>query len=305
MKMCTQGNKMHLLIRIALGLIFIYSVYVCGLFLLQRKILFPSNHVKTIPGINHNIPGMEKIWLDTSVGKVEAWFLPPALKPYNDTKFAGLNLPKSAQTTNLKPYNDTKPAPAVIFAHGNAELIDFWPEELKQFTSLGMGLLLVEYPGYGRSQGRPSQKSVTEVFVAAYDTLIAREEIDASRIVLMGRSIGGGAVCALAARRPSAALILMSTLTSVKSFAPRFFVPGFIVRDPFDNLSVVTDYSRPVLVFHGKNDNLIPYDHGVALCRAAKQGKMITYNSGHNDCPPNWDTFWQDVELFLHNAGII
>jgi len=50
---------------------------------------------------------------------------------------------------------------------------------------------------------------------------------------------------------------------------------------------------------HGTHDEVIPYRHGVSLYKAAKQGKMVTYNSGHNDCPPNWGVFWRDVELFL------
>jgi hypothetical protein len=141
--------------------------------------------------------------------------------------------------------------------------------------------------------------------VAAYDALVARKDVDPSRIVLFGRSLGGGAVCALAAKRPSAALILLSTFTSVQSLASHFLVPGFLVLDPFDNLALVGSYSGPVLVVHGSNDNLIPYDHGTALYRAAQRGKMLTYDCRHNDCPPSWDAFWQDVESFLLGAGII
>jgi fermentation-respiration switch protein FrsA (DUF1100 family) len=228
-----------------------------------------------------DISGLEKIWLDTSYGKIEAWFLPPA------------------------PGHGSKSAPAVIFAHGNAELIDFWPEELMEFTRLGIGVLLVEYPGYGRSEGKPSQRNITEAFVAAYDTLIARKDVDPSRIILFGRSLGGGAVCALAAERPSAALILQSTFTSVASCASDFFVPRFLVLDRFDNLAVVGSYSGPVLLIHGRNDKLIPYEHGLALYRASQRGKMLTYECRHNDCPPSWEAFWQDVELFLLDAGII
>jgi fermentation-respiration switch protein FrsA (DUF1100 family) len=193
----------------------------------------------------------------------------------------------------------------VIFAHGNAELIDFWPETLKKFTLLGVGMLLVEYPGYGRSQGTPSQGSITEALVGAYDTLAERKDVDSSRIVLFGRSLGGGAICALAAQRPAAALILLSTFVSIQSFARNFFVPGFLVRDPFDNLAVVSSYSGPVLIMHGRNDDIIPYNHGKALYGAALNGQMITYECQHNDCPPSWEVFWQDVQSFLLDAGIL
>lgn len=272
---------MHNLVKIASGILVLYLAYCFLLFLFQRYILFPRYQIGTPSETAKNIPGLEKIWLYTSYGKVEAWFLPH------------------------EPGLDTEPAPAVIFAHGNAELIDFWPQELNNFTSLGMGLLLVEYPGYGRSDGTPSQRSITEAFVAAYDALVTRKEVDPSRIVLFGRSIGSGAVCALAAKRPTAALILLSAFTSVKSFALNFLVPSFLVQDPFDNLAVVNAYSGPVLVIHGRNDNLIPYKHGATLYRTAQHGQMVTYDCRHNDCPPNWNTFWRDVATFLHDAGII
>jgi fermentation-respiration switch protein FrsA (DUF1100 family) len=82
-------------------------------------------------------------------------------------------------------------------------------------------------------------------------------------------------------------------------------VPSFLVRDPFDNLAVVKNYPGPVLIIHGKHDTLIPHSHGKLLREAAKHGKMITYNAGHNDCPPDWNVFWKDVETFLRENGII
>jgi pimeloyl-ACP methyl ester carboxylesterase len=213
--------------------------------------------------------------LDTGFGKVESWYLAPGTAA------------------------DRTPAPVVIFAHGNGELIDFWPDELKNFTKFGWGLLLVEYPGYGRSAGRPSQESITQIFIAAYDTLASRKDIDPDRIILFGRSLGGGAVCALASKRPTKALILMSTFTSVRSFAIRYLVPKFLVRDPFDNLEVVSNYKGPILILHGKHDGIIPYKHGMKLHNAAPHSKFITYDAGHNDCPPDWRIFWKDIESFL------
>ena len=272
---------MHTIIKY-IGTVFIFYVaYCCFLFLIQRQILYPRNLIPALPPTNQKIPGLEKIWLDTSFGKVESWLLHPVME------------------------NPSAKVPAVIFAHGNGELIDFWPDELKSFTRLGLALLLVEYPGYGRSAGKPSQESITETFIAAYDALTARKDIDGSRIVLFGRSLGGGAVCALAAQRPSRALILMSTFTSVRSFAVRYMVPGFFARDPFDNLALVRSYPGPILFLHGKQDGVIPFRHSVALHKAAKKSQLIAYDAGHNDCPPSWDDFWQHTESFLREIEII
>ena len=274
-----RGIRLNALVKIFAWAGLCYLAY-CGLlFLMQRQMMFPRSLIE-VPSKGPDISGLERIWIQASFGKVETWYLPPAEKQVSG------------------------PAPAVMFAHGNGELIDFWPEELKMFNRLGVGVLLVEYPGYGRSQGSPSQASIEETFVGAYDMLVARKDVDPSRIILFGRSLGGGAACVLAARRPSAALILMSTFTSARSFAAKYLAPGFLMRDPFDNLGVVRSYPGPVLVMHGTFDEVVPYQHGVFLCQAAKRGKMITYTSGHNDCPPHWDVFWRDVEFFLHESGI-
>ena len=272
---------MHTIIKYIGGAVIIYIAYCGFLFLIQRQIMYPRNLIPAPPPSAQKIPGLEQIWLDTSFGKVESWLLRPAIE------------------------NPSAPVPAVIFAHGNGELIDFWPDELKPFTRFGLALLLVEYPGYGRSAGKPSQESITETFMAAYDALTARKDIDRSRILLFGRSLGGGAVCALAARRPSRALILMSTFTSVRSFAVRYLVPGFLARDPFDNLAVVRAYAGPILFLHGKYDGVIPFRHSLALHKAAKNSQFIAYDAGHNDCPPDWNVFWQQLESFLREIEII
>jgi pimeloyl-ACP methyl ester carboxylesterase len=262
------------------GLIF-YCGYCIFLFLVQRSILFPRNQIPFPRQPEIGISGLVKIWLNTEYGKIETWYLPPA---------SGLQ---------------SKRAPAVIFGHGNGEIIDYWPETLQHFNRMGIGLMLVEYPGYGRSGGRPSQKSITGTFVAAYDTLISREDVDPAKIILFGRSVGGGAICALAGLKPSAALILMSTFTSVQAMAAKFLTPKFLVRDPFDNLEIIKSYPGPVLVIHGRNDRIVPFSHGTRLHQAAKNSQLITYESGHNDCPPDLNQFWQDVELFLMDNKII
>ena len=272
---------MHPLMKYISWLFLLYVAY-CGLlYFFQRQILFPRRLVPQPSKSDQHIAGLQKFWLNTGFGKVEAWFLPPT----SDFSAA--------------------PVPAVIFGHGNGELIDFWPATLEGFTRLGIALLLVEYPGYGSSAGTPSQYSIGQTFVAAYDDLVSRKDIDSSRIIFFGRSLGGGAVCALAQRRPPAALILMSTFTSVRSFAKQFLLPAFLVRDPFDNLSVIKNYSGPVLILHGRRDEVIPFTHGQRLHKSVQNGKMIAYEAGHNDCPPDWKVFWRDVEGFLHDIGLI
>jgi pimeloyl-ACP methyl ester carboxylesterase len=273
-----DATKVNRLFKLIGGAFLIYAAYCALLFVMQRQVIFPCYMIPTPAVPDLKAMGIEPLWLETSFGKVEAWYLPPVS--------AG------------------KPSAAVIFAHGNGELIDYWPNELRRLPSMGVGLLLVEYPGYGRSAGTPSQDSISETFTLAYDLLTARPEIDPSRIILLGRSLGGGAICDLALKRPSAALILMSAFKSVSAFAVRYLAPSFLIRDPFDNLSAVRQYKGPVLVIHGNFDEVVPFSHGQALHAAAQNGKMIVYQAGHNDCPPDWAVFWRDVEEFLKANGI-
>jgi pimeloyl-ACP methyl ester carboxylesterase len=262
---------------LALGL---YLVWCLILFVFQRQMMFPRNLVET-PASIPNLPGLERLWLKTSYGKVEAWYLPP----------------DSGQNSD--------PAPLVIFSHGNAELIDYWPEAFSRFAEWGVGLLLVEFPGYGRSEGSPSEKSISEAFIKGYDQMVSRPDIDPSRIILFGRSIGGGAICRLAANRPSHSMILMSTFVSARSFASQYLAPGFLMLDPFDNIKVVQNYPGNLLVIHGKHDEVIPYSHALRLHRTAGKGKLVTYSSGHNDCPPDWNLFWDDLKTFFTETGVL
>ena len=267
------------MIKVLVWVAAVYLLYCGALFLLQRQMIFPRYLMGAPASQPTEIRGVETFWVETAQGRVEAWYLPPD--------------------------RATAPAPAIIFAHGNAERIDLCTGELMPFTALGIGVLLVEYPGYGQSSGTPSQKSITAAFLAAYDMLAARHDVDPSKNVFYGRSLGGGAVCALAAERPAAALILASTFTGIRSMASRYLVPGFMVRDPFDNLTVVRNFSGPVLIVHGRYDDIIPFHHGTTLQKAAHRATLLAYDCGHNDCPPDAERFWRDIASFLRAAGII
>ena len=242
----------------------------------QRRILFPRHHLEPHPQVADQIDGLEKVFIDSDQGPVEGWLIPGH---------------GTAAT----------PGPAVIFAHGNGELIDYWPGEMAHYRERGITVLLAEYRGYGRSAGSPTQERITSDFVAFYDLLVSRPEVDADRIVFHGRSLGGGAVCALVTERRPAALILESTFTSVRAMARRMFVPGFLVLDPYDNEAVVRAYDGPLLVLHGTGDQLIPYSHGESLAEAAAgTSQLVPLGCGHNDCSrpsmiPYIDRFLDDA----------
>lgn len=255
-----------------------YAGYAMLVFLMQRQVIYPG---RSIPVSGQPPAGIVPIAVVTATGRGEAWFMPPLKRSQGERR------------------------PLVIFFHGNGEVIDFLPEQAEGFRALGMGVLLVEYPGFGRSTGKPTERSITETAVAAYDVMLQREEVDPVRIVIFGRSLGGGAACVLAARRPTAALILQSTFTSTRPFARGFLAPGFIVRDQFDNGKVVAAYRQPLLLFHGSRDTIIPPEHSRQLLRLAPHARLVEFPCNHNDFPPDWREFYRVIAVFLKDAGVV
>lgn len=248
---------------------------------LSRAMLFPRFACVPARNPGAGVVGLERLWIDNELGRVEAWLLPG------------------------DGVSEARPGPAAIFAHGNAELIEYWPEMLEPYRRMGVSLLLPEYRGYGRSAGRPTEEGIVADFVRFHDMLVARPEVDESRLVYHGRSLGGGAVAQLAARRPPAALVLQSTFTSVADVARRWLVPRALLVDRFETLPVVASLDAPLLVVHGSRDSLIPPDHGRRLVESAPNGRLVLYDADHNDCPPRWEPFWDEIRAFLGEAGLI
>lgn len=259
---------------VVIGGILLATAYVGGIALLERSLLFPRPPAPTTP---LRPSDAQQVWLPTSSGPVECWYLPP--------------VPSSPQ-----------PAPLIISFHGNGELVDWLPTEFAEPRRWGMGVLLVEFPGYGRSSGEPSQPSITAAAIAAYDWASRQSTtIDSKRIVAYGRSLGGAAAAILASERPIATMVLESTFTSVRSFAHAFLVPEFVVRDPFDTLALLTRYRRPTLILHGSRDTIVPPHHAQQLAKAAPRSEVHYLPCGHNDCPRPWPL----VRSFLTNAQVL
>ena len=193
------------------------------------------------------------------------------------------------------------PAPLMMFTHGNGELADYWVDAFEVPRQVGVGVLLVEYPGYGRAPGSPSEKSIMDATRALYDWAASDPRVDAKRIVAYGRSLGGGAAAQLAVDRPVAALILESAFTSVADFAARFMAPAFLVRDRFDSRKALASYRGPLLVIHGNQDTIVPFAHGRELAAIVPGTHFRELPCGHNDCPQDWKTILE----FLRAANVV
>lgn len=202
------------------------------------------------------------------------------------------------------------PRPCVIFFHGNAEIIDHQTELVRAYRELGCSTLLPEYPGYGRSQGFPGQQSILDDAEHFYRQLLEQPGVDRNRVFFHGRSVGGAVAAQLAARHEPAALIVQSTFTCVPDIAKQFMVPAFLVRHPFHTDRVFPKLICPILIFHGRQDRIVPVSHGRTLRDLAEKSRdvrYVEYNCDHNDFPGVQDVGddWRNIEDFLADHRIL
>lgn len=255
---------------------------------LQRCALFPNYFLRASKNPRLR-PGTKRIWIKTDQGKIEAWIIPPrASSP------AG---PPTIET-------EEELRPAVIYAHGNGELIDRQGSVVRGYNQLGVTVMLCEYRGYGRSAGTPSQRKIVSDHVKCYERLARTPGVDPKRIFFHGYSLGTGVVCALSLEKKAAAMILQSPFTSVAALMARYLIPRLFVLDPFDNVEALHAYDGPVLIMHGTKDRLIPVEHGRKLHEIARNSVLLENPYGHSNIPRDRQ-YWSAVRAFLRESGVI
>lgn len=174
----------------------------------------------------------------------------------------------------------------LLFCHGNAGNISHRLESLVIFHQLGLNIFIFDYRGYGQSQGRTTEKGTYRDAQAAWDYLTVQRGFPANKIIIFGRSLGGPIAASLAAREQPAALILESTFTSLPDLGARLY-PLFPVRllsrFQYRTAAYVRRVTSPLLVVHSPSDDLVPYDLGVKVYRAASAPKeFLEIRGDHN-----------------------
>jgi uncharacterized protein len=191
----------------------------------------------------------------------------------------------------------------ILVCHGNAGNIGHRLELAEALLGTGVSVLLFDYRGYGRSQGRPSEAGTFLDAQAAYRWL--REKGFApDHILAFGESLGGGVAAELAVRERVGGLILQSTFTSIPNLGAELFpwLPVRLVgRIHYNTVSKLPRLSVPVLVMHSRNDELVSFRHAEQNFRAAKEPKLLwEIEGGHNDpLEVNRDKFVAGIEEFL------
>lgn len=175
----------------------------------------------------------------------------------------------------------------VLLFHGNGGNIGDRVAHADLLSRAGLDVLLLDYRGYGRSTGRPSEAGIERDARAALAWLRSRPDVDPARVSYLGESLGGAVALRLALEAPPRALILHSTFTSVRDMARLHYraVPSRLVPDAYPSSRLVPEVRAPVLVIHGERDDIVPVSHARALFEAAPAPKRLVVlpDAGHND----------------------
>lgn len=185
------------------------------------------------------------------------------------------------------PAGATASAGHVLLLHGNAGTVADRVRHAELLVRAGFDVLLVDYRGYGRSTGRPSESGTHRDARAALAVLRARPEVDAGRILYLGESLGGAVALRLALESPPRGLILHTAFTSIRDLGRLHYpvIPPALVPDAYPSLRLIAGLRAPLLVLHGDRDDIVPLLHGEALFEAAPDPKrMVVFaGAGHND----------------------
>lgn len=252
--------KLNIFLKIGLSIIFVLAGFIVIIRMIESKsIFFPTKYPDgqwETSGLNFNI---ENCWLKSADGlKLHGWFIPVA--------------------------GSTK---VLLWFHGNAGNLSHRLDNIIMLQEVGVQQFILDYRGYGRSEGTPEEQGMYLDAEAACNFLINKKGFAPENIIIFGRSLGGGVAAELALRKPCGGLILESTFTSVGEIARKVvpFLPTTkILKNKFDTLAKIRQIRIPVLVIHGLQDELIPYENGEKIFTTANKPKYFyPVNAGHND----------------------
>ncbi len=245
----------------------------------KKMVFFPESHLAATPESIH-LP-FEEVWLQTrDQVDVFGWFIPG-------------------------PGGHS--SPAALFFHGNAGNISHRLEQARIIHRLGLACLIIDYRGYGKSRGSPSERGLYLDAAAAWEWLLENKGLQPGSIVVWGRSLGGPVAAWLAANRQPGALIVESSFTSLPELGQKLypFLPvKLISKLRFPTKTFVQQSGCPVLVVHSPQDEIVPYAFARRLFEAAREPKsFLEISGGHNEgFAVSGQKYVKGVEEFLRSS---
>lgn len=195
-------------------------------------------------------------------------------------------------------------APMVLFFHGNGENLETQRQAgtFEAFRDLGVGYLAVDYPGYGRSSGEPSEESLEEAADAALEW--SEDRWPHRSRVSVGWSLGAAVAIGLAARAGDRVqgLVAMSAWTRLAEVAKLHFpapLVRWILSESYDSLKAAENVQVPALVVHGGRDEVVPRSQGQQVADVLADSRWVPISTaGHNDLLAH-EQVWNEVGAFL------
>jgi cephalosporin-C deacetylase-like acetyl esterase len=248
----------------------------------------------------------------TVVVPLLAWLFQDRLLFFPQPRESGLAARPNVEEVTIAAVDGTKlrgwfikgvgsPAPLVIYFGGNAEEVSWLEGVADRFS--GWSLLLMNYRGYGASEGKPGEKELFEDALAIHEYATRRPDVDPARIVAMGRSLGSGVAVHLAASRALRGVILVSPYDSMVEVARRHypFLPvSLILRHRFDSLSRAPQIDAPMLCLVAMEDRIVPAAHARVLFDAW-HGERTWREFAHadHDGISGESGYWSSIADFL------
>ena len=280
----------NILVSVAIG----YCAIVLLVYLFQSRLVFFPDTAREFSATPQTYGlAFESAQIRTVDGEtLHGWWIP-----------AEGGSPAEGSTTQGSTTGGSATRGIVLLFHGNAGNISHRIDYAQMFNRMGYACLLVDYRGYGKSSGSPSEEGTYQDALAAWNWLQSRGAKPGD-VVIAGESLGGGVASWLAAQHAPRALLLMSAFTSIPELAAKIypFLPvRLISRISYDTLANLRRIKAPVLIAHSRGDEVVPFAHGEALYAAAGEPKQFlelqgSHNTGFIFAREDWV---RAVEKFL------
>lgn len=200
------------------------------------------------------------------------------------------------------PTDDPKPTGAILICHGNGGNLSHRGRMMADLTNAtGLPVLIFDYPGYGKSTGKPSEGGCYDAGTAAVKWLFDKG-IPTANVVLVGESLGGGVATELATKLTPRALVLVKMFTSLPAAAKwhyRWLPTHTLMSNRFDTLSKLPKLTCPVFIAHGTADRVVPFKHAEELFAAANEPKRFLRLEGQDHNAWLTADFHQGLAEFL------
>jgi fermentation-respiration switch protein FrsA (DUF1100 family) len=218
--------------------------------------------------------------LETTPARLGWRFEDVRLTAADGTRLHGWLVPANGDSGALHPRL------TVLLLHGNAGNISHRLDKLAILRDLGVDVLILDYRGYGESEGRPDEAGTYLDARAGYEHLVRTRGLDPRAIVLFGESLGSAVAAHLAAEAEVGGVVLEESFTSLAEVAQGMFpfLPvRWVIRNRYDTLDRIGRVRAPVLILHSRDDEYFPFRHAERLAGAAREPTVVELRGGHND----------------------